>query len=94
MYYNFFLENCEPFLQVNALKTLILFSKRQKKRMTADSHDAYLKILQNVFQSLHQLEEDELRSISLRYCYVLYDIVDNAAFIDYLLHAYQSYSLD
>ncbi len=43
---------------------------------------------------LYESEDEQLKNLALKYCYILYDRVENKTFLDQLLHAYKGYNLE
>jgi hypothetical protein len=78
-------------LKINALKTLILFTKKNGNPFTQQLNTIYGRILFNVFKYLHQTEDTELRELSLKFCFMLYSKVDNKTFLQELLNDHKQY---
>lgn len=58
MYFNYYLEFVDSPLKTSALKTLILYAKKNQRPRSPALGATYERILYNVFRLLHQTEDE------------------------------------
>lgn len=76
-----------------AIKILILFNKNNPNPKNDNLTGIYDRILHNVVKYIHSKENEDFFELCLKYCYLLFDRLDNEVFIRQMLNAFKSYSL-